>query len=345
MGGREAVRGFSVQTFVVLLDALRDENADWIAVTVEPDSDNDKVDILWEFETYRRGQQVKSSKNQITRGDAVKWSADLKASKGADEYQLILSGPVAQAVIDDQPFNGVAVPLPLSLDTLALIEQGCSKIDVYLEKRGITRLPHSIREAIVNLVSARVTDGAIYGRRFTRVEFDGWLLQLVTAAYPEAIAHTLTANCEVIWNELFFTRQERMVDESFRLDLPLTVVNGGPAVSILEWFIVKVASDQYQMRYEPKFYEEGERKVGFGQIAILPNSWRDIVITFLPKKASGFYDGRWDTGIHKFSLWAKFRSIEEPRLVRQVEIEITGQHLQSLTGNPKVQNISSIDFD
>lgn len=46
MGGREAIRGFAVQTLICLLDSLW-ANGQWTAVTLEPDSDNDKVDILW----------------------------------------------------------------------------------------------------------------------------------------------------------------------------------------------------------------------------------------------------------------------------------------------------------
>lgn len=345
MGGREAIRGFSIQTFVVVLDALSNGN-DWSEVQLEPDSANDKVDILWKYPDGRkRAQQVKSSKNQITKGDAVRWCAELAAEKVADEYQLILSGPIAQAVLDDQPFSNVAVPIPLSLDTIALMEQACTKIDVYLEGKGITRLPHSIREAIVNVVSARLTDGALNGKWFSRDEFDGWIVQLVTASYPEAIAHALTANCEILWNEVIFTAQDRLADEAFRLDCPVSIVNGGPAVSILEGLALRIVGQGVEMRYLPTlFSKDGETK-SFGPIAILPNSSTEVVPVFVPTSVAGFWNTRWRQGAYKLTLWAKFRGAPEPREVGGFEIDVGPSHFQALTGKPVAERIRSFNFD
>lgn len=345
MGGREAIRGFSIQTFVVVLDALRDDN-EWSEVQLEPDSANDKVDILWKYPSGRkRAQQVKSSKNQITKGDAVKWCAELAAEMAADEYQLILSGPVAKAVLDDQPFSSVTVPTPLSLDTIALMEQGCTKIDIYLEARGITRLPHSIREAIVNVVSARLTDGALRGRWFSRDEFHGWIVQLVTASYPEAIAHALTANCEILWNEVIFKAQGRLTDDAFRLDCPLSIINGGPGVAILDGLALKINGPGHEMRYLPSVFADGGGEKSFGAIAILPNSSKDVTAAFLPHSAIGFWSSRWQQGTHKFALWAKFRGAPEPRKVSEFEIDVALSHFQALIGKPVAQRLSPPTFD
>ncbi|WP_217486127.1 hypothetical protein, partial [Burkholderia cenocepacia] len=110
MGGREAIRGFAVQTLICLLDSLW-ANGQWTAVTLEPDSDNDKVDILWEYaDGSTLAQQVKSSKNQIGKGDVVAWCKELKDSNAASKYQLMLAGPIAAAVLDDGPFDEVEVP-------------------------------------------------------------------------------------------------------------------------------------------------------------------------------------------------------------------------------------------
>ncbi|MGV1832974.1 hypothetical protein [Agrobacterium vitis] len=269
---------------------------------------------------------MKSSKNQITKGDAVKWCAQLAAEKAADEYQLILSGPIAQAVLDDQPFSGVMVPTPLSLDTIALLEQACTKVDLYLERKGITRLLHSIREAIVNVVSARLTDGALIGKWFTRDEFDGWIVQLVTAAYPQAIAHALTANCEILWNEVIFAAQKRLADDAFRLDCPLSIINGGPAVAILDGLALKIVGPGLEMRYLPSVFAEGGEERSFGSIAILPNSSKEVTPAFLPSSGSGFWTSRWQQGTHKFTLWAKFRGAPEPRQVSEFEIDVAPSH-------------------
>ncbi|TES13360.1 hypothetical protein [Pseudomonas aeruginosa] len=102
MGGREAIRGFSIQTLICLLDSLQSVNSSWVTVTIEPDSFNDKADISWEFsDGTRRLQQVKSSKNQIGRADVDFWCKELKLSGRAESYQLMLAGPIAAAVLDD----------------------------------------------------------------------------------------------------------------------------------------------------------------------------------------------------------------------------------------------------
>ncbi|MCY2992348.1 MAG: hypothetical protein NTY19_31360 [Planctomycetota bacterium] len=46
-GGPVAIRGFLAQTLIGLLEALDDKRA-WDSVTLEPNVDSEKVDILWE---------------------------------------------------------------------------------------------------------------------------------------------------------------------------------------------------------------------------------------------------------------------------------------------------------
>jgi hypothetical protein len=44
-GGQLAIRGFQVQTLIALLEALGEEGL-WTSVTLEPNVDSEKVDIL-----------------------------------------------------------------------------------------------------------------------------------------------------------------------------------------------------------------------------------------------------------------------------------------------------------
>ncbi len=47
-GGQVAIRGFQVETLIALLKALGEERL-WTSVTLEPNVDSEKVDILWQY--------------------------------------------------------------------------------------------------------------------------------------------------------------------------------------------------------------------------------------------------------------------------------------------------------
>ena len=52
-GGQPAIRGYLVQTLIALLEAV-DDQRQRTSVTLEPNVDSDKVDILWQFPDRRR---------------------------------------------------------------------------------------------------------------------------------------------------------------------------------------------------------------------------------------------------------------------------------------------------
>jgi hypothetical protein len=204
MGGREAIRGFAVQTIVCLFDSLSSEE-EWTTVTLEPDSSNDKVDVYWEFaDGSTCAQQVKSSINPIGKGHVKRWCSELKASGRYNKYQLILAGPIAAGALADAPFDGVEVPKPTSVDTLALVDQAITKVDRYLTSKSIAPVPLPLRESLIYELVARMTQAAIYGKTMSRAEFDGWVLSTITASYPEAVNQRLTSNCAVLWSALEF---------------------------------------------------------------------------------------------------------------------------------------------
>ncbi|WP_306602399.1 hypothetical protein [Azonexus sp.] len=333
MGGREAIRGFVVQTLVCLLDSLQPTKEAWTAVTIEPDSDNDKVDILWEFPGSTHAQQVKSSKNQIGRGDVVTWCKELKASGKADSYELMLAGPIAAAVLEDAPFDGVDVPPPASLDTLALIDQAITKIDRYLSAKTITPLPLPIRESLVNIVSANLLEGAVHGRRLSREEFDGLLLRWITVAFPEAIERRMSANCDVLWSCIELAGPTDIAKSAFELILPLTVINGGISTAVVEWFLLRVSTNDREMRYRPlsvlseatggTIAERRNTARPFGDFAIPPEGAVQQAILFDPIKRNGYATDRWPEGPHEVELFVKYAALPEPHLVKKVLIPIT----------------------
>ncbi|MER8580403.1 hypothetical protein [Mesorhizobium sp. M0306] len=353
MGGREAVRGFAIQALVCLLDALEPGN-DWTAVTVEPDSANDKVDILWELPEGRRlAQQVKSSKNIIGRGAVVTWCRELKQSQAADRYQLLLSGPLAQAALDDVPFDGVEVPPPSSIDTLALMDQAIAKLDRYLSDKTIAPTPIAIREAIVVTVSSKILDGSIRGDSLKRETFDGLLVNWILAAYPQAIEHRMVANCEVLWSTVTLAGPINMNERAFHLVLPLTVVNGGLSVVVVEWFRVKVDGVGRQMRYLPSVVlPEGsisqtvDRSAGipFGEFAVLPGSARTANVLFVPLEGPGLATDMWPEQDVKLELFVKYGALPEFRSVRKVTLASTADH-RAVLGTTRAVHISTVPID
>ncbi|MED4253347.1 hypothetical protein P4689_12135 [Priestia megaterium] len=94
MGGREGGRGYLYQSIATLLGSLN--NDEWKYVEVEVESDNDKIDIQWEYNDGKKTVvQVKSSQNNIPKGSMIKWLKDLtEDAPEADQFQLFLIGNV-----------------------------------------------------------------------------------------------------------------------------------------------------------------------------------------------------------------------------------------------------------
>jgi hypothetical protein len=91
-GGQYAIKGFVYQTIATVLHALVE--SPWELLTVEPPTDNEKVDMLWEDGTGRRKcQQVKSSIINFGKADLLRWLEEMVNDvPDALEYELILIG-------------------------------------------------------------------------------------------------------------------------------------------------------------------------------------------------------------------------------------------------------------
>ncbi len=354
MGGREAIRGFSVQTLICLLDSFL-EREHWTAVTLEPDSCNDKVDILWEYANGSKcAQQVKSSQNQIGKGAVMTWCKELSASGIADRYQLMLAGPIAAAVLDDAPFHGVDVPTPTSMDIIALLDQAITKVDRYLTAKSIDPLPLPLREALIYELVARMTQAAVNGRRMLREEFDGWLLSGITASYPLAVSQRLTANCAVLWSVVEFAGPVVVSDRAFELILPLTVVNGGAFTAVVEMFLLRVWSPTREMRYRPDrvFFEKSDeeyasrRKKGrpFGDFAVSPQSSVQQSVLFVPILRPGYETGEWALGDYQVELFVKYAAHATLWSVKRTTITVKADEFSVLTsGQTRTISVSNLD--
>lgn len=354
MGGREAIRGFAVQTLICLLDSLC-ADAQWTTVTLEPDSDNDKVDIYWEYaDGSTCAQQVKSSKNQIGKGHVDGWCKELKDSRAAGNYQLMLAGPIAAAVLDDAPFHGVEVPTPTSMDTLALIEQAITKVDRYLTTKSIDPLPLPLRESLIYELVARMLQAAICGKRMPRDEFDGWLLSGITASYPHAVSQRLTSNCAVLWSVVEIAGPVQVSDRAFELVLPLTVVNGGASTAVVEMFLLRAWSATREMRYRPECVvpdKPGEeyttrRRLGhpFGDFAIAPQSSVQQSVLFVPVQRPGYEANEWPLGDYQVELFVKYAAQAALCSIKKATITIRGDEFSVLTsGQTRSISVSNLD--
>lgn len=354
MGGREAIRGFAVQTLICLLDSLWVDST-WTAVTLEPDSDNDKVDIHWEYaDGSTCVQQVKSSKNQISKGQVEAWCKELKDSGPATKYQLMLAGPIAAAVLADSPFDSVEVPTPTSIDTLALLDQVITKVDRYLTAKSVDPLPLPLRESLVYELVSRMLEASIRGKPMSREEFDGWLLKGITASYPQAVSQRLATNCAVLWSTVEIAGPRLVSDRAFELVLPLTVVNGGAFTAVVEMFLLRVSLRTREMRYRPdriipEALEEtyiSRRRQGrsFGDFAIAPQSSVHQSILFVPIHRDGYESGEWPHGDYQLELFVKYAA--QPALCSVKKATITiGMDEFSVLGSSETRCISVSNLD
>lgn len=332
MSGQNAIRGFLVQTLICLLDALRASSPRWEAVTLEPDIAGDKVDIFWEYQGSTLAQQVKSSKNQIGKGAVVKWCQELSASRSAENYELILAGPIAAGVLEDAPFHGVAVPTPTSMDTLALIDQAITGLDRYLLASQFPPIPLPMRESMVSLISGRLLEGSIRGHRFIRTEFDGWLRESILVAYPGAVEQRISANCDIVWSNLQISPPSTLGQQAFNLTLPITIINSGYSLAVLEWLVLKVTGPGLKMLYQPNSFiyfgrssagGDGETDLPFSEFAINPGRAVSTHLNFAPVRKDGFDVTMWTEGRYDLELWVKYSGSDYPKMQKGGTISIS----------------------
>ena len=131
-GGPVAIRGYLVQTFAALLDAL-DADTDWLTVTLEPNHVSEKIDILWQYPGRTKAVQVKSSINPFEDADVKQWARDLETSRDADEYELRLVGtPSKPAVARARSLGKVGVPSPQPLDLTDFKQRAAHMLERFL---------------------------------------------------------------------------------------------------------------------------------------------------------------------------------------------------------------------
>lgn len=91
MSGKEGIRGYIVQTMIAILESLQ---GDWKYIQVEPDTLNDKVDILWTAnDSSENLYQVKSSITDFGKTEILNYLLDLyNENPSANSFCVILVG-------------------------------------------------------------------------------------------------------------------------------------------------------------------------------------------------------------------------------------------------------------
>ena len=135
MGGSDCVRGILLQTIVCVLDLFNNDN-DWTQVSLEPNVNAEKVDILWKYiNGEKKAIQVKSKRTSITTPLARNWATQLQNNVIADSYELILIGPCVQKLTKNPYIGDVTLRIE-NIDIDNLFKNAVFSFGVYLERKG-----------------------------------------------------------------------------------------------------------------------------------------------------------------------------------------------------------------
>jgi len=209
MSGQDGSRGYLFQAIIATLDSLNKK--DWATVSIEPNTDNDKIDIVWtENDQKDIVYQVKSSINNFEKADILQWLLDLvNDSKNAKEYRLVLigncSGPTKKFFNElvnnatEEIFEPKFFPLiPLikriiveirSFDLDTTESAINSKVHEFLSKEKL-KLDYSTIELIAAGLKIQFLRFSTHGRKMTKHEFVSTLLNWVKFNYPSYLGKT-----------------------------------------------------------------------------------------------------------------------------------------------------------
>ncbi|KKL10472.1 hypothetical protein LCGC14_2555500 [marine sediment metagenome] len=156
MGGKENVRGILLQTIICVLDLFNKEN-DWIHVSLEPDINAEKVDILWDYiDGKKKVVQVKSKQTSIRMSLADNWATQLENDYMADSYELILIGPCEPQLTKKKSIGKVFLKIK-NLDIDNLLHTASFSLGLYLERRGMHPFSSDVKitiiEALITILS------------------------------------------------------------------------------------------------------------------------------------------------------------------------------------------------
>ena len=169
-GGKISQRGFIFQSIIAMIECL--ERDDWDEIKMEPETDQDKVDIiLYRDSEILSAMQVKSSTNPFERSDVSRWLSALRNdAKEAERITLYLVGdsftPGCQEYIKDNPeVNTISFKNLQSICKERLIN--------YIKNAGlIGKVRSDDIELVDNHLFAKIHKNSIHKHPISRAEFE-----------------------------------------------------------------------------------------------------------------------------------------------------------------------------
>jgi len=203
MGGQNAIKGYLFQSMIALLNSF---DKAWDFICVEPNTELDKIDIIWSNDVAVEVSQVKSSINNFSKNDILKWlNYLLQDNPNAEKYSLCLIG--SSNSMTKQFFNSIdsktIEDFPSDYKSLESIKD---KISVIFEPNNIATMQSALIAGIDKFffshdiladhpIKSLIADGMVNqiirlstsGTKMSRGDFEKQLLDWVRFNYPNQI--------------------------------------------------------------------------------------------------------------------------------------------------------------
>lgn len=185
MSGRDGFRGYIFQTMVSIINCL--ENPNWTRIKVEPETAQDKVDIvLYSDEKILSCIQVKSSINPFQKSDIEKWLQALQSDSLGGQNDLVLVGekvtsPAAAfiSLINETRELDSIEHISIPHDQFPNLVRGT--IVEYLQyNHANSKVNVDEIETLFSLLMTKLTMNSISKRPYERGEFEKLFLSVIT---------------------------------------------------------------------------------------------------------------------------------------------------------------------
>lgn len=205
MGAQESLRGYIIQTIVAILESLQTE---WENICIEPDTENEKVDIIWtDSNSNEKIYQVKSSINDFGKPEIQNYLLDLqKENQNAVSFRVILVGNASSITKDFYKNIGkkeladfgenykslyqirdkIKVEF-YNLDINTLKGAIISNIDRFLSLKNV-KTDYFTKELIYSGLMSQFMYFSTSGKKISRAKFENELLNWVNHNYSKNIS-------------------------------------------------------------------------------------------------------------------------------------------------------------
>ena len=187
-GGQANVNGVLVQTLIALLDALLGESpCEWL--TLEPNLESEKFDLLWKDIQGLHALQVKASVNRFTKATVKRLTQQMRTDAAKElpgvDCRLVLVGDLDKDLDRVEKLNGVTIdPRGMggqsekNLD--AFNKQAASQLHEFLDRERLGPVKAWYLGALVGHLTTRLLTASTKGKQVTRTKVVADLTRWVT---------------------------------------------------------------------------------------------------------------------------------------------------------------------